>query len=322
MNVKLLQFPDNDDPDSYGRKVSTEEFHRFLKENAQDFLHYKAGRLMARAGGDPIRKSEGIRDIVENIAVIPDGITRSVYIRTCSEILEIGEAVLQQEVNRSRRSTAEKKHRKHEDEQPAPVAEASPLIGEVPAEEKEETQFKFDSEEKELLRIMILYGNVLVDTEAEDDNNVTHTMQITLTEFILFELWRDNITFENPIHQVVYEEYTHEYSNERIPDLHSLMRSPNPVVNTFLVHHVISPHELSDWRKFGVEVPTEVASIKRAAQHLLFSLKEKILHGFIEERQSQLKAADTDHDAVLKDIIELNELKKRVNRLLGRVVVK
>jgi DNA primase len=319
MNVKLLQFPDNDDPDSYGRKVSSEEFLKFIEDNATDFLHYKAQRLMQKAAKDPIKKSEGIRDIVENIAVIPDGITRSVYIQSCSQILDVGEQVLQQEVARTRRKLADKKVRRNDE--PVPEVQEENVFESQAKEEEKPAQFRYDSEERELLRMMILYGNILVDTEAEDEEQVTHNMQITLTEFILFELWRDNITFENPIHQVVYEEYTREYATEKIPDLEFLKRSQNPILTTFLYNYVMSPHELSDWRKFGVEVPTEVSNIKKAAQHSLFSLKGKILQRFIDDLQLQLKDLNIDFAPVIKEIQSLNELKKRVNKLLGRVIV-
>src|SRR5690606_18805953 len=95
MNVRLLQFPDNDDPDSFARKVGREEFHAYLENNTTDFLEYKSRKLKETAKNDPIRRAEVLRDIVENIAVIPDGIIRSVYIKTCASNMEMEEQVLQ-----------------------------------------------------------------------------------------------------------------------------------------------------------------------------------------------------------------------------------
>ena len=323
MNVKLLQFPDNDDPDSYSRKVTEEEFKDYIANNSQDFIYYKARKLKDETKSDPIKRAGVIRAIVENVALVPDNIIRSLYLKECANILDIEESILQLEVNKIRRKAghkagAEQQGGRERSEQASVPDEA---LLEPP---KEAEPLSFDAEERELLRIMLSHGNVIITIEAEDENQESHEMEITLAEYILFELLRDGITFENPVHQLVLDEYIKEISSEKIPDTQYFSRSENPVISGFVINNLINNYELSSkWSNFGVHVNTELSNVKKGTQHLLFSLKEKKLNSFIVEKQELLKSANTEETlTLLKEIQHLNGLKSRVNKLLGRIVVK
>lgn len=320
MNVRLLMFPDNDDPDSYYRKVGAEAFQDYIEKNTSDFLYFKAKKLKDETKNDPIKRAGVIKDIVDNIALIPDNIIRSIYIKECSAIMEIEENILQLEVNKIRRKTDGRRSATPTQDLPAAATE-EPLLTQ---KEEEKPVLTFDSEERELLRIMLNYGNVLVKIEAEDENDDRHEIEITLAEFVLFELWRDEITFENPVHQTVLDEYTYEMKHHRLPDIQSFSQSQNPLVSGFVINNIMTAYELSNkWSTFGVYVTSEITNIKKGTQHVLFSLKEKKLNKFISEKQETLREADEElsHE-ILKEIIHLTSLKGRVNKLLGRVVVK
>lgn len=322
MNVRLLQFPDNDDPDSFSRKVSNQEFQDYIQNNTTDFLYFKAKKLKAETQNDPIKRAGVIKDIVENIALIPDNIIRSIYIKECSGIMEIEESILQLEVNKIRRKAGHKNVHDHQ----KPVT-AEEVVEELSKDTEKQGRdaFSSDSEEKELLRIMLNYGNVLIKIDAEDEDNEAHDVEITLAEYILFELWRDEINFENPIHQTVLDEFIFELSNQKIPDEQYFAHSQNPLISSFVINNIMNNYVLSNkWVNFGVYVTSEVTNIKRGTQHLLFSLKEKKLRQFILEKQELLKSTKEDEviTGIQKEIIHLNGLKSRVNKLLGRVVIK
>jgi DNA primase len=324
MNVKLLMFPDNDDPDSFSRKVTIEEFKNYLRENVQDFLIFKAKKLTAETKNDPIKRAGIIKDIVESIALIPDNIIRSIYIKDCSSVMEIEESILQLEVNKIRQKAASKNKTSQQNTPETFINNDVPPEN-FSTETKEEKHIQsFDAEEKELLRIMITHGNILITIDAEDENEERHDLEITLAEFILFELWRDEITFEDPIHQTVLDEYIKELSNQRLPNLQHFSNSQDPIISSFVINHVLKDYELSGkWASFGVYVSPEIANIKKASQHLLFSLKEKKLNYYISQKQELLKTANSDETvSILKDILHLTTLKSRVNKLLGRIVVK
>ena len=322
MNVKLLLFPDNDDPDSFSRKVTIEEFKNYLRDNTQDFLYFKAKKLTTESKNDPIKRAGVIKDIVESIALIPDNIIRSIYIKECANIMEIEENILQLEVNKLRRKISPKQNSPSTTHENASLQKSESETGFLDTPEKETVNI--DSEERELLRIMLIYGKILITIDAEDEQAEAHDLEITLAEYILFELWRDEIGFENPIHQTVLDEYIHEISNQRLPDIQHFSMSQNPLISGFVINHVISNYELSNkWKHFGVHVTDEVTNIKKGTQHLLFSLKEKKLNSYIHEKQELLKTSNDDETStIMKEILHLTVLKSRVNKLLGRIVVK
>ena len=103
MNVRIVMLPDGEDPDSYSKKVSVEEFKRYLKENETDFIRFKTRLLLDEAQNDPVRRANLVREVVRSIAVIPDQITRTVYIKECSIQLNMPEEVVLDEVMKLRK---------------------------------------------------------------------------------------------------------------------------------------------------------------------------------------------------------------------------
>ncbi|PBQ30675.1 DNA primase [Sphingobacteriaceae bacterium] len=343
MNVRLLQFPNNDDPDSYSRKVTIQEFQDYIKNSTDDFLYFKAKKLKTETANDPIKRAGVIKDIVENIAVIPDNIIRSIYIKECSGIMEIDEAILQQEVNKIRRKgnkqTSQEPPQQQRQTQQRPTqqgAQTAPTdegafdpaslddlsFLEAPLEEEQLTGF--DAEEEKLLTLLIKYGNMLITTQAEDEVNVEHELEITLGEFIIFELWRDEIVYENPLYKMVLDEYIEQLKQHNLPNIEHFLRSPDPIISSFIINHVIDKYEVSPkWKNFGVIVPKEIDNAKRDAQRSLFSFKSRKLSHFIHEKQKELKTVSYEESIpVLEEIRHLDSLKGRVNRLLGREVIK
>ena len=100
MNVKVVLFPDGEDPDSYSKKVGITELEEYLREEAKDFIRFKASVLLSDAKDDPLKRADTIKDIVKSIAIIPDQIIRSVYIRETSQLFDISEKALLSEVNK------------------------------------------------------------------------------------------------------------------------------------------------------------------------------------------------------------------------------
>ncbi len=325
MNVRVLLFPDGDDPDSYSKKVSNEEFKEFIKHNSKDFISFKTSLLYKEVENDPIKRAELIKDIVESIAVIPDAINRSVYVKECSKIMDIHEQILQIEINKLiRKKTG--KHLPKDNSNNA--SNSSNNFNEAPPEEYSEEEKVVDAildhEEKELLRMMMQYGNVLVDLEAEDTDSKEINIQLTVCEFVIFELWRDQIQFINPIYQLVLDEFQHELEKGIIPVLQTFTHHQNPAISQVAIDvasfsDVVSPK----WETLGVAIPKEIHAIKRGVEHQLFSLKEKRLSTIISSTKELLKTADPfENEDVFRFLISLENQKKRVNKILGRTVVR
>src|ERR1700744_351973 len=161
LNVKVVLFPDGHDPDSYVRKVGTSAFKKHIEDNKKDFIFYKTDLLLKEAGNDPIRKAEVIREIVESVAKIPDSIKASVFIKECSYILQIDERALISELNKMRLAKA-KKDSQQQLSRPVPVEET--LLKEPVLVETKEVDNS--SQEKEIIRLLLLYGNRMIDWDG------------------------------------------------------------------------------------------------------------------------------------------------------------
>jgi DNA primase len=328
MNVRVLLFPDGDDPDSYSKKVTNDEFKEFIKTNSKDFISFKTSLLYKEVENDPIRRAELIKDIVESIAVIPDAINRSVYVKECSKIMDINEQILQVEINKLIRKKTGKQAAKDSSsnkqyDQNSNPNEAPPDDFYLEVEEKI-ADVILDGEEKELLRMMMLYGNVLVELEAEDTDSKEINIQLTVCEFVIFELWRDQIQFINPMHQLVLDEFQHELEKGNIPTLQTFTHHQNPAISQIAVNVASFSETISPkWEKLGVSIPLEIHAIKKGVEHQLFSLKEKRLSGIITSTKELLKTADPfENEDVYRFLISLENQKKRVNKILGRTVVR
>ncbi len=323
MNVRVLLFPDGDDPDSYSRKVTAEAFQTFIKNNSRDFISFKTSLLYEDAKADPIKRADLIKDIVESISVIPDAINRSVYVKECSRIMDISEQILQQEINKLLR-------RKNKPHQAAGQQEASSTVADTGHELSEvigETTPEIVSEHKELelLRLMMQYGKVLIEVEAEDEEKEHHVFNLSVCEYIIYELWRDQVQFQNPIYQMVYDEFQHQLAEDALPDVKYFLNHSNPAMSKVAVDISSFSDTLSaKWNTFGVYIVEEVYQLKKAVQHAVFSLKELRVNAYIHELQELLKQPmiDEEHERVLKQLRHYNQLKVRVNKLLGRTVIR
>ncbi|HPW63991.1 MAG TPA: DNA primase, partial [Cyclobacteriaceae bacterium] len=204
LNVRVVLFPDGEDPDSYSRKVGTTEFQKFLKDHTQDFVSFKAGLFASQAANDPIKKAESIKEIVTSIAQIPDPVKRSVYIQETSSQLKIAEEVLLTELNKviiqERRKTQTDKLRDR-DEPPMPVD----VMPEITTPVKIDAQGMVDLQERETIRLLLNFADKTVD-----DN--------PLSDFFAREL--DDVTFSNLTYRQIYEEFKKGISKGSVPDSH------------------------------------------------------------------------------------------------------
>jgi len=320
LNVKVLLFPDNHDPDSYSRLVGNEPFAAYLEAQASDFLLFKAKKLSEEGKRDPLKKAELIKELVQNIALIPEAITRSVYVKECGRIMDISEQILQTEVNKLRRKSGVKgKVNEALDQQKEKTEVTEALI-----EPENETQEEIWFEEEELLKIMMSFGNVVVEAVTEPDQNIETSMELTISEYVIFEMWRDELEFKNPLHQMILEEFMAEIGKGEIPLMKHFINHPNPVISGFALNNARLNYELSKhWEKFGIHMEDERLGIKKVVNHLFFGLKEKYLNLTLTDFRESLKTvSEEDSTDIQRKIVDLEKAKVRLNKILGRVVIK
>lgn len=312
LNVRVLLFPDGEDPDSFSRKVGTTEFQKYLKEHTQDFVSFKAGLYAKEAAGDPIRKAESIREIVSSIAFIPDPIKRSVYIQETSNLLKIGETVLLTELNKiliqeRRKNEKENLRTQIEEQEPIPVED-------IGAQVKIDPQSLVYYQERETIRLLLNYA----DQTMEDSK---------LGDFLLHEL--EDVEFSNEVYKSIYQKFKEAAQNSKPIDTHYFLTEGNDamkvaVSDLITPRYDVSPH----WGdKFHIHIPREKEVLNEMALSNVLRLKFRVVQKMMEDNLQLVKRAETDGNwEELDKALEVqNGLKKAENELaasLGIVVAK
>ncbi|MFN0032907.1 MAG: DNA primase, partial [Flavobacteriales bacterium] len=213
MNVRIVLFPDGDDPDGFARKHSSTEIQSFIAGNAKDFITFKTNLLKEEAGNDPVKRADLIKSIVESIALMPDNITRSVYVQECSRLLGIQEQVLITALNRVISSNFKKSTAQPTDE-PLPLLDENAADG-IPGEIQNEFTLYF--QEKDLIRLLLTYGEQSIELAIMNEDGHEEKHQVSVAEYLITNLEQDELQLETPVYANIYKEYIEFMSKEELP---------------------------------------------------------------------------------------------------------
>jgi len=319
LNVKVLLFPDGDDPDSYSRKVSTSEFQDFIKKNAKDFIAFKISILLEDAKGDPIKKSGLIHEIVGSVALIPDPIIRSVYAKETSRLMEIDEQIILAEMNKIRRRKTETKinvNELSENQNPAVLSgqQKNDSLIEAP-KENSITVRQAEYQEKGLVEKLIKYGNreLIFDQESEDGEKTT--IRVPAAEVIIAELIQSDINFENPDYHIILDMVKTELETGYIPDTNFFTRHKEPIINHIAATVLSNPDILSpNWEeKYQILTALEDDNPRDTIFKALNSLRQEHLMKIKTQIQNDLKINFEKESSLLHNLSELESKLNHTN---------
>ncbi len=320
MNVRVLLFPDGDDPDSYSRKHSSEEIQEFIAKNARDFISFKTSLLLEDAGNDPVKKAALIRGIVESIALIPDGISRSVYVQECSRLMGMSEAVLMTELNKVLVTNFKK-------EKKADVPNEVPLFDDLPADgipEGVAEDFSIQHQEKDLIRILLHYGEQPIEISLINEDGHEEKHQVSVAEYIISNLESDEITLESAVYSNIYKEYVELIAKEVFPQATNFTQHQDQTISGESSAILISPYALSEnWQRHFIYPETEDMHLRKAAKDCIFRLKLKRVQRIIIDLSKELEAAvgdDEKYDALLQEKIMLDKARAEISKYFGTVI--
>lgn len=320
MNVRIVLFPDGEDPDSYARKHRRTELEELITGRAQDFIRFKTSLLLKEAAGDPIKRAGLIKEIVGSISLIPDPIYRSVYIKECSTLMEIQEQTLMNALNRllyqRNRRQAEQEAVKQEVEFPETLS-----IKQVEAD-----QSTSEFQERDLIRLMLMYANYDIQIEEDIGDGQFSQQRIPVSRYIIEEIYRDEMSFRNPVYQKIFDEFDQAVKNGEEPDEQLFIRHTEDVVlSTTVIDLLSNPYELSEnWLRNRVQVVSEKDNLLQAVETTLLSFKSKTIDRMILDIMKEMKAATDEEDIMILQARQkgLKEISRKINGRLGRVVVK
>ncbi len=328
MNVRVVAFPEGEDPDSFARSRSSSELIEYLSEESQDFIQFKTSILLEETKNDPVKRAELIRDIVSSISKIPNNIHKEVYIQECARIMNISERVLFNELSQILK-------RKNRDSR-ADSVQRTPFTGVKKETKQAEKVEPLKLLERKIIEILMLYGNEeveFVDFTSEIDEEgrkriVRQQYSNTVSNEIYMHLQEDEIEFTDPVFLKIYYEIIHllNQKEEISPDVFTNHEDNDiaAAVTDLLMDE--EKYSLSNWEKHNIYVNGKKAYLSKLVTDVLYNLRRLLIAEKILELQTELVTDDAvpnDLEASqesLEAIRDYTSLKQLLFEKLNRVL--
>lgn len=319
MNVRVVTFPEGEDPDSFARSHRSTEVKEYVTEQAQDFISFKTNLLSDEAQSDPIKRAGLIKEIVQSISVIPDAITRQVYVRECSTLLEMPEQTLMNELNKLL-------HKKLKDQsyqtRKQQEKTSSPTLIQTKSEENV-LRSRLSYQEENLCRLLIKFG----DRDFEIKRNNEETIEMNVAAYIIDQMELDDLQFEHQINQIIFQEFEKALENEEFQPQSYFINHQNKDVARFCVDHLMEKYDLSsNWMdKKQIYIKTEEKdNLSASVQRSVLTYKLSVLERDIQELKQSLKdlKEEGEMEKTLLAISKKESQKKFLSGELGRIVLR
>ena len=315
LNVKVALLPDGEDPDSYARSHSASEVLDFIAKNETDFITFKARLLLDDAKNDPIKRAGLISDIVRSIAVIPDSIIRSVYIKECSRLLDIQENVITTEVASNRRKKMEQ------------------VLGKIPAESEIKTtplpsfvsDIYCEEQEKEIVKFMLRHGNV-VFWNPDKNEEAQERPSVSIGQYIINEILNDDLDFKNLVYQKIFNEYLTQLEANPDVDINYFVNHSDNQISQIAVDFLSTNYILSKiWVNHETFSEDDVDLLHGAVPKAILVFKKVILKQALKKLSEELAKLNSvnqveEVNEILKRIMILNDLKSTISKELNRTL--
>ena len=322
MNVKVVAFPEGEDPDSFAKSNSPEALKEFLANNAQDFIRFKVSILMDETKDDPVKKAGLIRDIVATISKIPNNIQREIYVQECAKIMEISEKVLFSELAQlSKRELRDASNRTTR-QQPAfeVVKPKSQQLAKVD---------QLNRLEKKLIEILLLYGNREVDfvdyVAIEDEEGKTKIVkekyQNKVSNEIYLHMQDDEIEFSNETFKKIYYDVIHQLNQDERIKADAFINHEDEEIGRVVTDILMDDEKytLSDWERKEIYVKAKDKSLSKLVMDAILNLRRILIELKIKELLDEPQPEE-DNQSMLEMVVNYTSLKKLLFEKLNRVV--
>lgn len=300
LNVRTVLFPDGEDPDSFARKHTMDEFQSFLKENSQNFIIYKTNLLQKQAANDPIKRADLIRDIVHTISLVPDLLERNTYLQECSSILQTSEEVLAKALKRQLFLNRDKKNKQEATQ--ADITEQ--LIHDTPITEKQEIELNPDYEqEKAIIEILFKYGEMMTRQEVFGDDDTLEYKDVLTAAYIVCDIVNDDIHFNDALFGKIFELYRQSiYDENAVPEIDLFKSNEDEQIQKLAAELLIGGREISPlWLEKNISVPDKESKevIDRLISDTLLRFKLHKVNAYIKQVNEAIKTT-TEPDVMME----------------------
>ncbi|MDH3708254.1 MAG: DNA primase [Cyclobacteriaceae bacterium] len=302
-NVRVVEFPQGEDPDSYATKLGTTEFKDFLNYQVADFITYKTQLFLREAHDDPFKRVQTIKEVVLSISKIPDPLQRAVYMKKCSGLLDIDESLLIGELNKLQLKTSRQGV-------PPPTLRTEDLTELTKERISRNPNDAITHQESESIRLLLNYGN----SKLDDD--------MFLHQYFFQEL--ADVEFKTPKYQTILELLHTCVKEQGRVDAQILLERSQGAVKLEIINLLSDKYEISSqWMdKFQIYVPQEKEILSDVAYSNLLRLKYRVIKKLIDENRAELKQveAQDQQQKLLQVDFELKKSRNELAKLLGIVV--
>ncbi len=325
MNVKVCSFPEGQDPDSFAKAHNSEEILDFLDENAIDFIRYKAKLLNKTAQDDPSQKAVVTRDIINSISKIPDLIQQEIYVKTCSDIMQVSEEVLFSTLAQINSKNEKEAKRSKQNTQDQPMSLVS---------QPETPQKKIDHQnelERIIISLLLRYGNQKGKFEdfllkENEDGELELTSEVT--EDLVFnkiykELHEDEIEFTNKIFKKIYELICEQFNEQQTIDFKALSTGTNQEIDNEISSALLDneSHELHRWKDKDVIIKSKDELDPKEVTQTILNLRRLLIKKKINELSESIKDQKKDtHTSLLSETLDYKKLEMLISDKIGRVI--
>ena len=339
LNVRVVLFPDGDDPDSYIRKVGDQRFIDYIENQSQDFITFKTNLVAREASGDPVKKAEAIRDVLNSIAKVPDAIKRQVFLQQTSVSFGIDEQVLITEYNKVVKAHAPKPA-SYGGGQPAggaarPGPAARPLTDEEQAEmlmyggseadlagataaparpesaEEEAAGNVLQACEQEVLRLLVLYAGREISPE------------VSVAAYLIGQ-FEDEAPLKTPLYAEVWALCRAELLAGRFPEVRTLAQTDRADIRSLVIDLATEKYELSpNWRTKEIYVFNEEDLLQLACDNAVLRLNKCVVQRELNQQLDLLRVPGLDEAemfGILKRVRDLKQLDNELAGMLGTVI--
>lgn len=326
MNVRILLLPDGDDPDSFARKHNAAEFRDYVQQHQVDFLHFKMELLLEEAQGDPRKLSELINDIVASISVIPDEITRTIYITQTAQTMRMDEDLIKRAVSRQISKIREEEHKRRiggtQNSDEVNASDTETVKAEVHKQEgKTETGLAVKAVsnpddaatngiEMLLAQLIVRYGERKV-CEVETENGGKR--QLSVAEFIFHSLSQDGLSLRNANAALIMDEAMKHLNDNGFAAEQYFLNHEDPGLSQLASRLSMDREQLSIYH--GKETAHDEERLMDTTNHILADLKLSIVRRDIKGIMKQMKDSSLSKEQRVQVLVRFKELKEVEARL-------
>ena len=330
MNLKVLLLPDNDDPDSFARKHTADEFRAYIKEHQTDFIEFKT-KLLLQNETDPQKRADGIGSIVNSISLIPNQILRDTYIHTCAQRLLISENTLINQMNKYIRDRKEAGKTTQQAEPQQPESQTPQPQQPILQSNSEMMKSQESKVEWMLIQMMVRHGEYVVLQNVETENG--ETMNVNIAQYIYYNLSSDNLQFRSEIFNKMLTEALNESTS---PDFNALTYYVHhPYINISRIAAAMSEdrYHLSEKAHTTADINEEERRRREEGEreallsqttHLLLDFRMDYVEQHLKELQQQIAASARDLNALrglMQEFKDMQEIRNNLAKQLGSNVI-